>query len=64
MLEQRDRHTEMAPPLRTMVALCAPAALVAFVVRPNPGSSIRRAPSSAGSTSAVQQVRPKYGKIR
>eukprot|EP00903_Cladosiphon_okamuranus_P008511 g8175.t1 len=45
----------MATPLRTMVALCVPAALVAFVVRPNPGSSVVRAPQSIGSTSTVQQ---------
>eukprot|EP00752_Nemacystus_decipiens_P008079 g7221.t1 len=47
----------MAPPLRTMVALCTPAALVAFVVRPNPGSSVLRVPQSAGCTSTVQQPR-------
>ena len=36
-----------------MMALCAPAALVAFVVRPNIGSS---STTAAGSTSPPQQV--------
>ncbi|CAN0121808.1 unnamed protein product [Ectocarpus fasciculatus] len=51
--------TTMAPPLRTMMALCAPAALAAFVVRPNPGSSVLRAPASvpAGAASNTQKQR-------
>ncbi|CBJ32857.1 Trigger factor (TF) [Ectocarpus siliculosus] len=56
----------MAPPLRTMMALCAPAALVAFVVRPNPGSSVIRAPASvpaaATSNTQKQRVGPLFAK--
>ncbi|CAN0012822.1 unnamed protein product [Pylaiella littoralis] len=57
LLWQRDRREDsgiMAPPLRTMVALCAPAAIAAFVVRTLPGSSVFRAPTSSSFT--VQQV--------
>lgn len=43
----------MAPPLRTILALCAPAALTAFFV---PGISVPRTQSSSSSAQAIPRT--------